>query len=207
MRNTTATLATSIASIILAGSATVAWSATFPQAAPPVTTPPATAPTTPAPATTPTVKEDKPSGKVAPLPPPPKTPTKKTPAAKKAAEEAKPPAETPATVPAPVAGPREDLPPEMQKFVKLAASPKFKEFTKLAAERQVLYKKSSALRMAMRATEPTEAQVADLAKVNADIGKMGDRMDTFGSAKTWTQEDYMTMDFIVSEQMRLNPLE
>jgi hypothetical protein len=35
---------------------------------------------------------------------------------------------------------------------------------------------------------------------------MGDRMDTFSSGKEWTQDDYVTMDYIVSEQMRLNPI-
>ncbi len=102
--------------------------------------------------------------------------------------------------------PPADVPPELQKYAKMAASPKFKEFTKLAAERQDLFVRSSALRMAMRGTEPTEAQIDEQAKIQRDIGKIGDRMDAVTSAKSWTQEDFATMDFIVNQQMQLNPI-
>lgn len=102
--------------------------------------------------------------------------------------------------------PPADVPPELQKYAKMAASPKFKEFTKLAADRQDLFVRSSALRMAMRGTEPTQAQIDEQAKIQRDIGKIGDRMDEVTSAKSWTQEDFATMDFIVNQQMQLNPI-
>ncbi|MDA0214726.1 MAG: hypothetical protein O2875_05115, partial [Planctomycetota bacterium] len=136
-----------------------------------------------------------------------KTPATKTPAAKPPVQEKKK-AETAkeATEPAPATTPEADIPPEMQKYAKMAKSGKFKEFIKLAAERQALYVKSSALRMELRATEVTQAQLDAVAKIQTEIGKMGDRMDTFSSGKEWTQDDYVTMDYIVSEQMRLNPI-
>ena len=102
--------------------------------------------------------------------------------------------------------PMADIPPEMVKYAKMAKSGKFKEFTRLAAERLALYVKSSALRMEMRGVEASQAQLDAVKKVQGDIGKVADRMDTFSSGKEWTQDDYVTMDYIVSEQMRLNPI-
>ena len=138
---------------------------------------------------------------------PAKTPAAKTPVQeKKKADAAKEATETPAANPAPATTLEADIPPEMVKYAKMAKSGKFKEFTRLAAERQALYVKSSALRMELRGAEASQAQLDAVAKVQADIGKVADRMDTFSSGKEWTQDDYVTMDYIVSEQMRLNPI-
>lgn len=102
--------------------------------------------------------------------------------------------------------PLDQLPPELHKWANLAMSGKFKDFTRLAARRQALYVKSSELRMAMRGTEPTERQVADVKAVQDEIGKVGDQMDALTAAKGWTQEDYAVMDFIVAQQFELNPI-
>jgi hypothetical protein len=102
--------------------------------------------------------------------------------------------------------PLDQLPPEMHKWANLAMSGKFKEFTRLAARRQALYVKSSELRMAMRGTEPTERQFAEVKSVQDEIGKVGDQMDALTAGKGWTQEDYAVMDFIVAQQFELNPI-
>ena len=102
--------------------------------------------------------------------------------------------------------PLDQLPPEMHKWANLAMSGKFKDFTRLAARRQALYVKSSELRMAMRGTEPTERQFADVKAVQDEIGKVGDQMDALTAAKGWPQEDYAVMDFIVAQQFELNPI-
>ncbi len=221
MRTTHAIVISSLASVTLCcayalAQATPPTPPAAPAAAPPVATPPAaTPPATPAappaeaaPASdpvkaAPAAKGEKSGAKVTP-PPPPKTPAKKSAAGKKkeATETTAPAGETEKAAP-----PADDRGPEIQKFLKLAAQPKFKEFTKLAAERQALYKKSSALRMAMRTAEPTDAQRSELTAIQGGISTMGDRMDAFSSGGKWTQEDFLTMDFIISEQMRINPIE
>jgi len=155
----------------------------------------------------------------------------KEPAAAPGAPPATPPTEQPAKPPADAGGkaesasggkapaakrapepearpckPLDQLPPEMHKWANLAMDGKFKDFTRLAARRQALYVKSSELRMAMRGTEPTERQFADLKAAQDEIGKVGDQMDALTSAKGWTQEDYAVMDFIVAQQFELNPI-
>jgi len=102
--------------------------------------------------------------------------------------------------------PLDQLPPELHKWANLAMSGKFKDFTRLAARRQALYVKSSELRMAMRGSEPTERQMAEVKSVQEEIGKVGDQMDALTAAKGWTQDDYAVMDFIVAQQFELNPI-
>jgi len=220
MRKTNILLTASLACFLVGGSSASAFISLIEQNAPPaapvtppVATPPATPPVTTDKTTdkasegtkTPTTKT--PAAKT-----PPKTSAAKTPAAKPPVQEkkkvdaAKEATETPATDPAPATTPEAEIPPEMVKYAKMAKSGKFKEFTRLAAERQALYVKSSALRMELRGAEASQAQLDAVAKVQADIGKVADRMDTFSSGKEWTQDDYVTMDYIVSEQMRLNPI-
>ena len=223
MRKTNILLTASLACFLVGGASASAFISLIEQNAPPTApvTPPVTPPATPP--ATPPVTTDKttdkasegtktPTTKTPAAKTPAKTPAAKTPAAKppvqekKKADAAKEATETPATDPAPATTPEADIPPEMVKYAKMAKSGKFKEFTRLAAERQALYVKSSALRMELRGAEATQAQLDAVAKVQAEIGKMGDRMDTFSSGKEWTQDDYVTMDYIVSEQMRLNPI-
>ena len=219
MRKTNILLTASLACFLVGGASASAFISLIEQNAPPTApvTPPVTPPATP-PVTTekPTEKASEgtktPTTKTPAAKTPPKTPAAKTPAAKppvqekKKADAAKEATETPAANPAPATTPEADIPPEMVKYAKMAKSGKFKEFTRLAAERQALYVKSSALRMELRGAEATQAQLDAVAKVQADIGKVADRMDTFSSGKEWTQDDYVTMDYIVSEQMRLNPI-
>lgn len=219
MRKTNILLTASLACFLVGGSSASAFISLIEQNAPPAA--PATPPVTPP--ATPPVTTDKttdkaiegtktPTTKTPAAKTPAKTPAAKTPAAKppvqekKKADAAKEATETPATDPAPATTPEADIPPEMVKYAKMAKSGKFKEFTRLAAERQALYVKSSALRMELRGAEASQAQLDAVAKVQADIGKVADRMDTFSSGKEWTQDDYVTMDYIVSEQMRLNPI-
>ena len=232
MRKTNTLLTATLSCFLVGGSTASAFFSLFEQTAPPVApiTPPVTPPATPPVTTdkttdkasegtkTPTTKT--PAAKTPAKTPAAKTPAKtpaaktpaKTPAAKtpvqekKKADAAKEATETPAANPAPATTLEADIPPEMVKYAKMAKSGKFKEFTRLAAERQALYVKSSALRMELRGAEASQAQLDAVAKVQADIGKVADRMDTFSSGKEWTQDDYVTMDYIVSEQMRLNPI-
>lgn len=218
MRKTNILLTATLSCFLVGGSTASAFFSLFEQNAPP--TAPVTPPVTPP--ATPPVTTDKTTDKASEGT---KTPTTKTTAAKlpprrprrkrqlrshqfkkKKADAAKEATETPAANPAPATTPEADIPPEMVKYAKMAKSGKFKEFTRLAAERQALYVKSSALRMELRGAEATQAQLDAVAKVQADIGKVADRMDTFSSGKEWTQDDYVTMDYIVSEQMRLNPI-
>ncbi len=225
MRKTNSLLTATIACFLVGGSSASAFISLIEQTAPPAApiTPPVTPPATP-PATTDKATEKASDGAKAPAAKTPatKTPAAKTPATKTTATKtpaAKPPVqekkkteaakeatETPAADPAPATTPDADIPPELVKYAKMAKSGKFKEFTRLAAERQALYVKSSALRMELRGTEVTQAQLDAVAKIQAEIGKMGDRMDTFSSGKEWTQDEYVTMDYIVNEQMRLNPI-
>ena len=221
MRKHTTLLTATLACFLVGGSSASAFISLFEQ-----TVPPATPPAAPA---TPPVTTDKPTDKTSDgaKAPAAKTPATKTPAAKtpatkttatktpvakppvqekKKAEATKEATETPATETAPATTPAADIPPEMVKYAKMAASGKFKEFIKLAAERQALYVKSSALRMELRGAEASQAQLDAVTKVQAEIGKVADRMNTFSSGKEWTQDDYVTMDYIVSEQMRLNPI-
>ena len=219
MRKTNILLNASLACFLLGGSSASAFISLIEQNAPPAApiTPPVTPPATPPVTTDKTTDKASegtktPTTKTPAAKTPPKTPAAKTPAAKPPVQEkkktdaAKEAAETPATDPAPATTPEADIPPEMVKYAKMAKSGKFKEFTRLAAERQALYVKSSALRMELRGAEASQAQLDAVAKVQADIGKVADRMDTFSSGKEWTQDDYVTMDYIVSEQMRLNPI-
>ena len=219
MRKTYTLLTATLSCFLVGGSTASAFFSLFEQTAPPTApvTPPVTPPATPPVTTDKTTDKASegtktPTTKTPAAKTPPKTPAAKTPAAKppvqekKKADAAKEATETPATDPAPATTPEADIPPEMVKYAKMAKSGKFKEFTRLAAERQALYVKSSALRMELRGAEATQAQLDAVAKVQADIGKMGDRMDAFSSGKEWTQDDYVTMDYIVSEQMRLNPI-
>ena len=219
MRKTNILLTATLSCFLVGGSTASAFFSLFEQNAPPTApvTPPVTPPATP-PVTTDKTTDKASEGTKAPTTKTPaaktpaKTPAAKTPAAKppvqekKKADAAKEATETPAANPAPATTPEADIPPEMVKYAKMAKSGKFKEFTRLAAERQALYVKSSALRMELRGAEATQAQLDAVAKVQADIGKVADRMDTFSSGKEWTQDDYVTMDYIVSEQMRLNPI-
>lgn len=101
--------------------------------------------------------------------------------------------------------PVSDVPPELQKYAAMAATPKFREFTALAAERHTLQLRASQLRLEMRGVVATDAQRDAVASVQQAIGRVGDRMDSYVSGKTWTQDELITMDFIVSEQMRLRP--
>ena len=219
MRKTNILLTATLACFLVGGSSASALISLIEQTAPPAApvTPPVTPPATPPVTTdkttdkasegtkTPTTKT--PAAKTPPKTPAAKTPTAKPPVQeKKKADAAKEAIETPATDPAPATTPEADIPPEMVKYAKMAKSGKFKEFTRLAAERQALYVKSSALRMELRGAEASQAKLDAVAKVQADIGKVADRMDTFSSGKEWTQDDYVTMDYIVSEQMRLNPI-
>ena len=223
MRKTNILLTASLACFLVGGSSASAFISLIEQNAPPAApvTPPVTPPATPP--ATPPVTTDKttdkasegtktPTTKTPAAKTPAKTPAAKTPAAKPPVQEkkkvdaAKEATETPAAIPVPATTPEADIPPEMVKYAKMAKSGKFKEFTRLAAERQALYVKSSALRMELRGAEASQAQLDAVAKVQAEIGKMGDRMDTFSSGKEWTQDDFVTMDYIVSEQMRLNPI-
>ena len=219
MRKTNILLTATLSCFLVGGSTASAFFSLFEQNAPPTApvTPPVTPPATP-PVTTDKTTDKASEGTKAPTTKTPaaktpaKTPAAKTPAAKppvqekKKADAAKEATETPAANPAPATTPEADIPPEMVKYAKMAKSGKFKEFTRLAAERQALYVKSSALRMELRGAEASQAQLDAVAKVQADIGKVADRMDTFSSGKEWTQDDYVTMDYIVSEQMRLNPI-
>jgi hypothetical protein len=219
MRKTNILLTATLSCFLVGGSTASAFFSLFEQNAPPTApvTPPVTPPATP-PVTTDKTTDKANEGTKAPTTKttaaktPAKTPAAKTAAAKppvqekKKADAAKEATETPATNPAPATTPEADIPPEMVKYAKMAKSGKFKEFTRLAAERQALYVKSSALRMELRGAEASQAQLDAVAKVQADIGKVADRMDTFSSGKEWTQDDYVTMDYIVSEQMRLNPI-
>ena len=219
MRKTNILLTATLSCFLVGGSTASAFFSLFEQNAPPTApvTPPVTPPATP-PVTTDKTTDKANEGTKAPTTKttaaktPAKTPAAKTAAAKppvqekKKADAAKEATETPATTPAPATTPEADIPPEMVKYAKMAKSGKFKEFTRLAAERQALYVKSSALRMELRGAEASQAQLDAVAKVQAEIGKMGDRMDTFSSGKEWTQDDFVTMDYIVSEQMRLNPI-
>ncbi len=141
-----------------------------------------------------------PSKPVAITPAPPKS-TKKKPAVAMAPEPAPAAVSEPVVAPAPAS----DVPPELQKLATMAAAPKFREFTALAAERHTLQLQASQLRLEMRGVVPTDAQQAAVASVQQAIGKVGDRMDSYVSSKTWTQDELMTMDFIVGEQMRLRP--
>jgi hypothetical protein len=100
-----------------------------------------------------------------------------------------------------------NVPPEMEKIAKLAANAKFKEYVAMAADRQKIFVRRSALRMAMRGTEPTQAQRDELESLNNAIAKANDRMDGFLNGKTWTPDDYAAMDWIVQEAMRLYPIE
>ena len=219
MRKTNILLTASLACFLLGGSSATAFISLIEQNAPPAApvTPPVTPPATPPVTTDKTTDKASegtktPTTKTPAAKTPPKTPAAKTSAAKppvqekKKADAAKEATETPATDPAPATTPEADIPPEMVKYAKMAKSGKFKEFTRLAAERQALYVKSSALRMEMRGVEASQAQLDAVAKVQAEIGKMGDRMDAFSSGKEWTQDDYVTMGYIVEEQMRLNPI-
>ena len=219
MRKTNTLLTATLSCFLVGGSTASAFFSLFEQNAPPAApvTPPVTPPSTP-PATTDKTTDKASEGTKTPTTKtpaaktPPKTPAAKTPTAKppvqekKKADAAKEATETPATDPAPATTPEADIPPEMLKYAKMAKSGKFKEFTRLAAERQALYVKLSALRMEMRGAEATQAQSDAVAKVQREIGKVADRMDTFSSGKEWTQDDFVTMDYIVSEQMRLNPI-
>ena len=219
MRKTNILLTASLACFLVGGSSASAFISLIEQNAPPAApvTPPVTPPATPPVTTDKTTDKASegtktPTTKTPAAKTPAKTPAAKTPAAKppvqekKKADAAKEATETPAANPAPATTPEADIPPEMVKYAKMAKSGKFKEFTRLAAERQALYVKSSALRMELRGAEATQAQLDAVAKFQADIGKVADRMDTFSSGKEWTQDDYVTMDYIVSEQMRLNPI-
>ena len=219
MRKTNILLTATLACFLVGGSSASALISLIEQTAPPAApvTPPVTPPATPPVTTDKTTDKASegtktPTTKTTAAKTPAKTPAAKTPAAKppvqekKKADAAKEATETPAANPAPATTPEADIPPEMVKYAKMAKSGKFKEFTRLAAERQALYVKSSALRMELRGAEATQAQLDAVAKVQADIGKVADRMDTFSSGKEWTQDDYVTMDYIVSEQMRLNPI-
>ena len=96
---------------------------------------------------------------------------------------------------------------ETAKYAKIAASGKFKDYVNLAAERQKLFQKSSKLRMAMRGTEPSQKQLDDLADIQKDMGKVNERMDSFMTGKTFSQDELMALEWIVQEQMRLHPLE
>ena len=202
MRNVKTLLKTVVASLALAGPSAVAREPSHTQAAPPVAPP--TAPEVTPPAAPPAKDAAKAPAKDAA-----KAPAKKAPPAKKKADAAK----APAAAAEPAADSKKAAPvvdergPEIQKLLKLAANPKFKDFTRLAAERQTLYKQSSALRVTMRTTAPTDATLAELAAIQADIAKVAERMDVLGAGTSWTQEDYITMDFIVSEQMRIYPLD
>ncbi len=168
-----------------------------PAAKDPTATPPAaTKPDASAPAvatdTAPAVTQPK-------TPKSPKNPKK--PAVAKTAEPEPAPTAEPVVEPAPAS----DVPPELQKYAALAATPKFREFTALAAERHTLQLRASQLRLEMRGVVPPEAQQTAVAAVQIAIGKVGDRMDSYVTGKTWTQDELITMDFIVSEQMRLRP--
>ncbi len=219
MRKTNILLTATLACFLVGGSSASAFISPIEQNAPPAApvTPPVTPPATPPVTTDKTTDKANegtktPTTKTPAAKTPAKTPAAKTPAAKPPVQEkkkvdaAKEAAETPATDPAPATTPEADIPPEMVKYAKMAKSGKFKEFTRLAAERQALYVKSSALRMELRGAEASQAQLDAVAKVQGEIGKVADRMDTFSSGKEWTQDDYVTMDYIVSEQMRLNPI-
>ncbi len=219
MRKTYTLLTATLSCFLVGGSTASAFFSLFEQTAPPTApvTPPVTPPATPPVTTDKTTDKASegtktPTTKTPAAKTPPKTPAAKTSAAKppvqekKKADAAKEATETPAAIPVPATTPEADIPPEMVKYAKMAKSGKFKEFTRLAAERQALYVKSSALRMEMRGVEASQAQLDAVAKVQAEIGKMGDRMDAFSSGKEWTQDDYVTMGYIVEEQMRLNPI-
>lgn len=131
----------------------------------------------------------------------PAKPSKRKPAVAKTVE----PEPNPVAEPVVVTAPASDVPPELQKYAALAATPKFREFTALAAERHTLQLRASQLRLEMRGVVATDAQQAAVAAVQQQIGKVGDRMDSYVSGKTWSQDELITMDFIVSEQMRLRP--
>ena len=219
MRKTNILLTATLACFLVGGSSASAFISLIEQNAPPAApvTPPVTPPAPPPVTTDKTTDKASegtktPTTKTPAAKTPAKTPAAKTPAAKPPVQEkkkvdaAKEATETPAAIPVPATTPEADIPPEMVKYAKMAKSGKFKEFTRLAAERQALYVKSSALRMELRGAEASQAQLDAVAKVQAEIGKMGDRMDTFSSGKEWTQDDFVTMDYIVSEQMRLNPI-
>jgi cytoskeletal protein RodZ len=171
MRKTNILLTATLSCFLVGGSTASAFFSLFEQNAPPTApvTPPVTPPATP-PVTTDKTTDKANEGTKAPTTKTPaaktpaKTPAAKTPAAKPPVQEkkktdaAKEAAETPATDPAPATTPEADIPPEMVKYAKMAKSGKFKEFTRLAAERQALYVKSSALRMELRGAEASQAQ-------------------------------------------------
>ncbi len=167
---------------------------------PEVKAPAPSAPTAKAPA------EKPPAVEPAPVANEPATPTPQEPARTKPPVSKKPKDEPPPSPPAEVVtAPASDVPPELQKYAQMAASPKFREFTALAAERHTLQLRASQLRLEMRGTVPTDAQQAEVAAVQQAVGKAGDRMDEYVTSKTWTQDELITMDFIISEQMRLRP--
>lgn len=172
-------------------------------------TPPADQPKTPPPATSDDKSAKPPEAKK----PEAKKPAKETAKSKeKAKEKAKEKTDEDAAkkaveTPPPETAPASDVPPELQKYAKIAAGGKFKEYVALAAERQKLFQRSSTLRMTMRGTETTDAQREELASIQGAIGKVSERMDGFVTGKTFTQDEYAAMDWIVQEQMRLHPLE
>ena len=100
-----------------------------------------------------------------------------------------------------------DQSPEIAKLAKIASNSKFDDYVRLAAQRQKLFQKSSKLRMSMRGTEATQAQLDELKSINEGIAKVNNSMDSYMSGKTFTQDELMAMDWIVQEQMRLYPLE
>ncbi|MSQ90948.1 MAG: hypothetical protein EXS01_06100 [Phycisphaerales bacterium] len=136
------------------------------------------------------------SAPVALAPEPPKTPAKRN-----ATASTVPADSTPSTPSVPIA----DVDPALQKYATMAATPKFKDFIKLAEARQLLQVRASNLRFSMRGRESTPAEVAELASLAAEVGKVGDRMDSWVSGKNLTQDELVTMDYIIGEQMRLHP--
>ncbi|MSR44233.1 MAG: hypothetical protein EXS15_02600 [Phycisphaerales bacterium] len=132
---------------------------------------------------------------VAIAPPPPKTPTRKG-SGSSADSQSSPP--IPETALA-------DVPPELHKYAILAATQRFQEFTKLAAERHTLQLRASQIRLEMRGVVATAAQEQELASVQSQVGRVGDRMDSYVMSQKWSQDELVTMDFIISEQMRLRP--
>lgn len=179
-----------------------------PAANPPAANPPAKAPADPAAkGTTGAPPAKAPAGPTDSKKPAKEKSAKKGAAKKEAAKQQEAKTEPAKEADAPPPAPAPELSPEMQKIAKLASDPKFKEYTRLAAERQELFKRSSSLRMAMRGVEPTKAQIDEEKSLRDAIAKVNDRMDACVAGKQWTQEDYQAMDFIVSEAMRLNPLE
>ncbi|MDA0803202.1 MAG: hypothetical protein O2819_05540 [Planctomycetota bacterium] len=78
----------------------------------------------------------------------------------------------------------------------------FVEYRKLVIARAEAALALQAFRKSLRGKEQTEADLAKIATMDAEVSKAGDRLDSWTEGKELTADDYAAMDYINQEVTR-----